>query len=199
MSHSERIHLAQELHDGIAQDLVGLGYSLDILLSTPETPNATRAELRGLRFTITDLLEKVRSEIHQLHIGDGVNLSSRIARSADELCENIALELVLDDVPLDPDGEVAYQIHQIAREFIRNAAKHSGATLIRFRLSVSGNAILLSIADNGVGGMAQAPNRFGLVGARSRAASIGGALTLDSSENGTHVELCIPIPEERTS
>jgi NarL family two-component system sensor histidine kinase LiaS len=58
--------LARELHDGIAQDLVGVGYSLDLLLANPETSIESRAQLRALRFTVTDLIDKVRREIYFL-------------------------------------------------------------------------------------------------------------------------------------
>jgi signal transduction histidine kinase len=60
-----RVILAQELHDGIAQDLVGLGFSIDSLISSTQDQQAKDA-LRELRFAITKLIEKVRLEIHQL-------------------------------------------------------------------------------------------------------------------------------------
>ena len=60
-----RVILAQELHDGIAQDLVGLGFSIDALIATShELP--VKESLRELRFAITDLINKVRLEIHEL-------------------------------------------------------------------------------------------------------------------------------------
>jgi len=58
--------IARQIHDGIAQDLVALGYSLDQSLGAPELPTSTRAELRTLRFEVTGLIEKVRREILNL-------------------------------------------------------------------------------------------------------------------------------------
>ena len=66
MSADERVRLAQELHDGIAQDLVGLGYSIDSLVAAVDTPVELRAELRTLRFAMSDLVDKVRAEIFEL-------------------------------------------------------------------------------------------------------------------------------------
>ena len=66
MSVNERVRLAQELHDGIAQDLVGLGYCIDSLVSAADTPTEIRAGLRTLRFSTSDLIEKVRAEIFAL-------------------------------------------------------------------------------------------------------------------------------------
>ena len=60
-----RVILAQELHDGIAQDLVGLGFSIDSLIASSQELE-TKDSLRHLRFAITALIDKVRLEIHQL-------------------------------------------------------------------------------------------------------------------------------------
>jgi NarL family two-component system sensor histidine kinase LiaS len=49
---NRRVILAQELHDGIAQDLVGLGFSIDSLISTTEVLE-TKDSLRKVRFAIT--------------------------------------------------------------------------------------------------------------------------------------------------
>ena len=47
-----RIAIAQEIHDGIAQDLSALGYQIDLVLAQPDTPSSVRHEMRifGLRF-----------------------------------------------------------------------------------------------------------------------------------------------------
>jgi NarL family two-component system sensor histidine kinase LiaS len=78
MANAERIRLAQQLHDGIAQDLVGVGYSLDLLLAAPQTPIDTRIQLRTLRFMIADMVEKVRQEMFQLRQPTGLTLSQQI-------------------------------------------------------------------------------------------------------------------------
>lgn len=62
-SQSARIEIAREIHDGIAQDLVALGYRLDAVLAAPGTPASFRNEVRTIRFTVSDLIEKVRAEI----------------------------------------------------------------------------------------------------------------------------------------
>ncbi|MEY2951712.1 MAG: hypothetical protein RL622_789, partial [Actinomycetota bacterium] len=47
---NERVTLAQELHDGIAQDLVALGFSIDAVIASDITAEA-RSSLRSIRFT----------------------------------------------------------------------------------------------------------------------------------------------------
>ena len=66
MSSPARIELARDLHDGIAQDLVALGYELDLLLGATESTVQSRREIRALRFKIDDLIAKVRREMYAL-------------------------------------------------------------------------------------------------------------------------------------
>jgi signal transduction histidine kinase len=66
MPSPERVRIARELHDGIAQDLVGIGYSLDVLLSEESLSNNARTEIRTTRFAVDELISKVRREI--LHL-----------------------------------------------------------------------------------------------------------------------------------
>lgn len=113
MSVNERVRLAQELHDGIAQDLVGLGYSLDSLVGAPDTPNDIRAELRSLRFAMSDLVEKVRDEIFAL-------------RSSKEI------------LPGQYETDVQYELQRIFAELLRNIQEHSRATSITLSLHDNG-------------------------------------------------------------
>jgi NarL family two-component system sensor histidine kinase LiaS len=113
VSVNERVRLAQELHDGIAQDLVGLGYSLDSLVGAPDTPNDIRAELRSLRFAMSDLVEKVRDEIFAL-------------RSSKEI------------LPAQNEPSVHYELQRIFAELLRNIQEHSRATSITLGLHDNG-------------------------------------------------------------
>ena len=86
-----RVILAQELHDGIAQDLVGLGFSIDSLIATT-VDQSSRESLRQLRFAITELINKVRLEIHQLRS------ASDLISEAEETDRNYELLRVLSEV-----------------------------------------------------------------------------------------------------
>ena len=107
-----RVTLAQELHDGIAQDLVGLGYSIDSLIANTQDMKS-KDSLRTVRFTITELIEKVRQEIHQL-------------RSApDLLSENTQKDL-------------HFELQRVVSEVLRNISEHSGASTVTIEISDNG-------------------------------------------------------------
>ena len=98
---NERVTLAQELHDGIAQDLVALGFSIDSMIAATESLE-NKNSLRSLRFTVTDLIDKVRTEIHAL-------------RSGDQLLDNTI------------NTDLTYELQRIFSEIIRNVLEHSQA------------------------------------------------------------------------
>jgi signal transduction histidine kinase len=107
-----RVTLAQELHDGIAQDLVGLGFSIDSLISTTEDLE-TKDSLRKVRFAITALIDKVRLEIHHL-------------RSSSEL--------ISDTTEL----EMNYELLRVLSEVLRNVSEHAHASHLSIQIADNG-------------------------------------------------------------
>ena len=107
-----RVTLAQELHDGIAQDLVGLGYSIDSLIASTKDLKS-KDSLRAVRFTITELIEKVRQEIHQLR------------SVSDLLSENT-------------HNDLHFELQRVVSEILRNISEHSGASHLTLEISDNG-------------------------------------------------------------
>lgn len=107
-----RVILAQELHDGIAQDLVGLGFSIDSLIATAvDQPN--KESLRQLRFAITELINKVRLEIHEL-------------RSASDLISE------------SEGADFYYELLRVLSEILRNVSEHAQASVLSIQITDNG-------------------------------------------------------------
>ena len=107
-----RVILAQELHDGIAQDLVGLGFSIDSLIASSQDLE-TKDSLRQLRFAITALIDKVRLEIHQLRT---------------------ATELISDTT----ENDLNYELLRILSEVLRNVSEHAHASNLSIQITDDG-------------------------------------------------------------
>ena len=107
-----RVVLAQELHDGIAQDLVGLGFSIDSLISTSHDQFA-KESLRQLRFSVTELIDKVRLEIHQL-------------RSATDL------------ISTTEEKDFSYELLRVLSEILRNVDEHAHASHLSIQITDNG-------------------------------------------------------------
>jgi signal transduction histidine kinase len=109
---NERVALAQELHDGIAQELVALGFSIDVLIAG-EISADTKSSLRQLRFTITELISNVREEIHALRTDEP-----------------------LFDASVNTD--INQELQRIFREILRNIQEHSQASSLTLEVSDNG-------------------------------------------------------------
>jgi signal transduction histidine kinase len=82
---------------------------------------------------------------------------------------------------LDPAVELA--AYFVTAEALANVAKHSRATECRVLLRRSGDRLLVTVIDDGVGG-AHLAKGHGLAGLADRAQAVGGTLTVDSPPGG---------------
>lgn len=184
----ERLRVAQKLHDGIAQDLVGVGYSLDLLLSDESLSNRARSDVRSTRLAIDVLITKVRTEILQLRRDSSLPLHSAIRRIAEDLLPSIQLDLQLEEVLLE--AAVHEVIISVTNEILRNCATHSGATHIGIKLYPVHNRTCLEIFDNGIGGAQVKDGRFGIVGIVEQIQALNGTINIQSIK-GTRITILI--------
>ena len=141
---SERSRLAKELHDGIANDLLGLEMSL----------RCKEDESQEIADDIAGLRENVRRISH--------NLIPPLLEYTDlnELLEETLQRFRLDSVQIiyeadPPEGwhdlptETALGLYRATQELVGNALRHSGADTIRVNLARNGGQLKLSVSDNG--------------------------------------------------
>ena len=131
-----RVILAQELHDGIAQDLVGLGFSIDSLISTSHDQIA-KESLRQLRFSVTELIDKVRLEIHQL-------------RTAADL------------ISTTEEKDFSYELLRVLSEILRNVDEHAHAS--HLSIQITDNGIGGAQSKEGSFGLAGIQERIASIG-----------------------------------
>lgn len=202
---TDRQRIGRDLHDGTIQAIYGAGLLLENGMSLMRADPATaesmfRAAMEMLNKTIQD----VRRYIFELSEGEG-QLAEAMGVLVNELGTqqpNFTLEYRLEGTLPRYDSEVRNHLLQIAREAIINATKHSGGNEIVVSLSGKGDAVLLTIADNGRGlppGGAFRPGGRGVPNLRARTALIGGTLQLNNRPNGLTVEVSVPYPQSNGS
>ncbi len=190
MTQPERIKIAQELHDGIAQELVALSYSLDLLLAAADTPAATRVELRNLIFSVSGMIARVREEIFNLRSDNSGSLESSLRTLLADSHSAVELKLELENCK--HSEVIEEQILAISRELLRNSIKHSGASVIEITIQKSQNGSTYSYRDNGKGIDPLTPSGYGTRGIKERCTSIESELTVTSNELGTNYFISIP-------
>lgn len=192
MPSPERLDVARELHDGIAQDLVVLGYSLDLLLATDGLPQNARASIRESRLQVDELMRKVRTEIFNLRNQSQLSISSQIQNLIAQEYSDFELALDIEEVSAPPD--LSHEIIAITGEILRNVRAHSRATRIGITLYPINNRIYLQICDNGIGGAIMKDGRWGMMGISERIAKLGGSIVIENNsatDSGVRITMLI--------
>jgi PAS domain S-box-containing protein len=181
---NERNRLAGEIHDSLAQGLA----TIVMQLADAEArlgPMWSHAEkpLNTVRELAVESLAYARRSLNMLRPGVAASGLTRGVRHVAERARrhfgaSISVNAEGESVAL-PDA-VESALISIAREALTNAARHARAANIKVEIAfVDGNAVQLIVTDDGVGFDlgAVAPDSFGLVNMRERAARAAIALT----------------------
>jgi signal transduction histidine kinase len=187
MTTSERLRLARELHDGIAQDLVGLGYSLDLLLAHESLDAPSRASIRTSRLHVDELMAKVRREILDLRSAPRQSFAARLKEYVQREYSDYLLDLDISEVDLSEDK--GRELFRAVEEMLRNTRAHARATRIVIKLFSLNNRSYLEVSDNGIGGATLKENHHGISGITERIQAIGGTVEIENIANSSTSEL----------
>ncbi|GHO70015.1 histidine kinase [Ktedonobacter sp. SOSP1-52] len=196
---TERQRMARELHDTLAQGLVGLTMQLETIDSllirqrceqartiVQQAMTRSRATITSARSAITDL----RTEISTTRdILVAIEAEAEHFTMATGIPCPCSLETRLPD-------EYYEHLLRMVSEGLTNIARHAQANQAWIRASVENEAITLEIGDNGVGFESAkiTTGHYGLLGLRERARLMNGQLLVSSKPGkGTTVRLCLPL------
>jgi PAS domain S-box-containing protein len=192
ISTSEQERVGQDLHDGLAQELVGMGLvakGIERSLAKkglPEAESMTR---------LVDMLRSAQGHVYALIKGlrpvevDAEGLMAALAELAAST-ETLAGVSCRFDCPRSvavKDDNTADHLFRIAQEAVRNAVKHAEASEITIGL-VKDGGLSLRVEDDGAGIPPEGQRRagMGLRIMRHRAGLLGGVLDVRrASPRGT--------------
>jgi PAS domain S-box-containing protein len=202
---TERLHLAQELHDGPMQDLYGVTYMLHSLETDLPDPQ-TREELVSAHQAVNQVINTLREVCSNLRptalLPFGLN---RAINSHAERFRTIYPDLIIH-LELAEDGvrlpeTIRMALYRIYQNLVSNVVRHAQANQVWIRFLIEGEQVILEIEDDGVG--FTFPRRyvelvrkghFGLAGAAERAESIGGTTEVVTAPGkGTRVRISVPV------
>ena len=202
MQEEKRTHIARELHDVVGQLLTAIKIDVsrllkDVAQGTPPSPQLTES-LVPLIDSAMDAVVRVVSEVRPSGLGE-MGLAAAIEKKVAELRERtgIAVDLAIDPaLPALPD-DLATAVFRITEESLTNVARHSGATHAAVELSGAEGELVLEVRDNGRGireSERVAPDAYGLMGMKERAAILGGTVEITAAEQrGTVVAARFPL------
>lgn len=192
---TERHRMSREIHDGIAQELAGLGLLVDDLVHE-DVNSDVRERLIRLREELTRIVTELRLSIFDLRLDSGVGITDALAQYLNTVGNDSAMTVhtVLDEDGTRIPAGLSPQVLRIAQEAITNARRHAHARTLWVTYRVDEEGVMLRIADDGRGIDTQAARQdsFGLTIMRERAEALGGDLVVRSRDGGgTVVELVI--------
>jgi PAS domain S-box-containing protein len=202
-SERERTRIGQDLHDGLAQLLIGVKLLLAALsdklglAGSPHRDDAERAaELVSRAIAQTSELAHGLSPIPRR--GRLADALRQLARESEQLL-GVGCDVVCtcEAGPPEVNETTATNLYRIAQEAITNAVKHGKATRIEIRCALVDGRVELTIADDGTGiaeANAAVNGGLGLHIMSYRARSMGGDLSvLPRAEGGTLVRCRAPL------
>ncbi len=200
-SESERRRIAQDLHDGVVQDLAGVSYSVAAVANRAQGDGVTdtgslqqaasrlRQSVRDLRGLLVEIyppdLHRVGIKAALSDIIGGLNARGLVATLS-----------VPDDLVLPAKLETLF--FRITQEGLRNVVAHAEAGRVEIRISEAGGLATLEIEDDGRGfaleAVADADGHFGLRMLVDLAREEGGRCEIDTEPGrGTRIRVEAPI------
>ena len=211
----ERARLARELHDAMSQSLFSLQLAAETAAGRlADDPVAAAEQLGVVRSLAARLAAELRTTVDGLRPAelerDGLVATLRTQLTVAGRAHGVPVELTVGELP-DLGADVEHQVLRIAQEATANALRHAHAGRVDVSLATveraeaaggatggrSSATVVLRVADDGSGFDPEArgvrSRRLGLTSMHERAASLGGALVVDSARGrGTVVELRFP-------
>lgn len=202
----EQRMISSNLHDDLGQLLTAL--KMDVSWIRSNAP----AEEKKIRFraesaiTITDqAMSAIREITSQLRspVIDNLGLPDAIDNLVATYRErsDMKIKLELPSSGNEIFGEIATSIYRIIQESLTNILRHARASKVLIRLEIKGDALDLTIKDDGIGIDLKFPGSgksFGIISMRERALQHSGLFRIGrAEEGGTIIQVKLPLGKPR--
>ena len=202
----ERQRIARDLHTGVGQMLAAIRMQLELVSRHfPTPPDQVRLALDRIGELADSALQQVRAVSKKFHPPEWQRLS--LADALQQLWvvsgipQKFAGSIRVEAPASEPDLEVKILLYRAAQEAVSNLLRHSHATRADAVLETSGDRMVLTIMDNGVGFdiatfESDPPNLssgLGLRSIRELAEGLGANFAVESGPLGTKLVVAVPV------
>ena len=191
----ERKRISRELHDVVAQTLVGINVHLEVL----DQGNAVSLETFRKKVVNTQrLVEKAVKTVHDFArelrptMLDDLGLIPALQMHMKQFMTETGIRASLKtSAEIDEsDTMVRTVLYRIVQESLTNVARHSKASSVDVCIECREDTVRMSIKDNGQGfrvtakSRSRKKSRLGLIGMKERMEMVGGSFHVDSAPGG---------------
>lgn len=201
----ERLRIAREIHDTLAQGFAGIALQLQ---SVSRTMGTQSEDANAHLEMALQMVRRSRAEAHRsiatlrtLHTyEDLADVCERLLRQLTEPAQ-IQLSVTTQGASRTLPDEVTSQILRIAQEAVANTIEHASARAVTVTIDHAPAALTVEIKDDGHGfdlknARSLETGHFGIAGMQERAAGIRARLILQSGSEGTKLRLHLPLMPE---
>jgi len=202
----ERHIIGNELHDSLAQSLIGMRLQLNVLNESLARENlgAARYEVKALQRAMKQASADLRSLLtdYRLKIDEG-GLAQTVANLVERFRRETGIAVFFQNecqaLALSPAQEI--QVYYIIQEALANIRKHASARNVRILLNNEGDLYTVLIEDDGLG-MAEPEEPMpaehaGLAIMRERTERLPGQIVIESEPGeGTRIVLIFNSPPD---
>jgi signal transduction histidine kinase/ligand-binding sensor domain-containing protein len=198
---AERTRIAQDLHDNLVQEMMGISLQLEIADEVTTSESIAKGPIRRALDLSRTSLANGRNALHVLRqrpfsradIESTLKDTVQSAAGSDGKMQFAAsgIERLIQPI----SGE---EMLQIVREALRNAIQHAGQTEVAVRMEYGAKFLSIAVSDHGQGISEDVlqggrPGHFGIQGMRERAEQMGSSLIARSAPSaGTEWTLIVP-------
>jgi two-component system sensor kinase len=199
---AERIRIARELHDELAQWLTAL--KMDVSwIAARLPPDLTRiadktAKMKEVVDTTVAAVRRIAADLRPLMIDD-LGLIPAVEYLLHEFSQRCGIRVSLDANvdAIEFRDPVATAVYRMVQEALTNVARHAQASLVEVSLATAGENLVVRVHDNGRGiddAALKKAKSYGVLGIRERAQTLGGAARIfNAPKGGMTVEITIPL------
>ena len=202
---AERMRIARELHDELAQWLTALKMDVSWVASRLPRENVQLVEKTDKMKQVVDTtvasVRRIAADLRPVMLDD-LGLVPAVEGMLHELSgrSDIVVGLDADPEALDYGEPLATSVYRMVQEALTNVVRHAEAGEVRVAMGVEGENLVVRVRDDGKGFDVEAVARrksYGLIGIRERAQTLGGSARVARLERGTLVEITIPAARYR--
>lgn len=195
--------LARDLHDSVVQFLAGTMFRLEALRRRLRDGKDPEGEIVAMKDALRREQAQLRVMIDRLRRGEDGDRATDLTEELRSLVEEmsahwrIRVTFAAHIGPLSVPIHLSYELRQMVREAVANAARHGQCSEVSISLDHDGSLLTVTIADNGIGfpraGQLRQPRSI-----TERVAALGGRMHIAEHSNnhlrpGARLDIEVPI------
>ena len=201
----ERQRIAQDMHDGLNQLVIGAKLELKSARERLSADDRAATELSLLR--VRDVLDRMERDLKQIIYDlrppslDALGLAPSLRGYAERFQQYLGIicEVRVEGEPYRLPADMEIGIYRIMQEALQNVSAHAQAQQVRVVITFSSEAVSMVITDDGQGFdldfvQKNQVGHLGIMGMQERAESLGSQIAIETAPGrGTQIRLIVPV------